>query len=345
MVLEKIEQVPVLLTQLFRLPTIASLLLHFLDSFGQKSPLDAMSDNLSGRRNEISHDEILVPLYFLDRDELWDTVKPYSFHYIPKEDIPLHNLLRSTHTTRIRSMRQLIPQLSLDSQGFEVHTIETKMSYSDFHDEKTVESVYVRELEDHLKVTLAAKEVRALDFQLRLRDAEFPYFGGKPFPKPQPSLMTHVDVTPDAAEGIVRELYGEAADEILKSRFRIITIWRPLRVPVRDWPLALCDATTVHQDDFIATDVIYPNYQAENWMLHFDGAQEWYWLPDQSENEVFVFKAVDSEKRFALACPHGAFPLAEPDNDTPARESIDVRLLVMDADIEYPKPKPWSTRE
>lgn len=54
-----------------------------------------------------------------------------------------------------------------------------------------------------------------------------------------------------------------------------------------------------------------------------------------------------ADTKFSLytsACPHGAFPLAGPDKGVPARESIDVRLLVLDADLEYPKPKPWSTR-
>jgi hypothetical protein len=38
-------------------------------------------------------------------------------------------------------------------------------------------------------------------------------------------------------------------------------------------------------------------------MLHFDAAQKWYWLPDQTDTEVIVFKAVDSDERFSLgAC-------------------------------------------
>jgi hypothetical protein len=44
----------------------------------------------------------------------------------------------------------------------------------------------------------------------------------------------------------------------------------------------------------VDTDVLYPNYHAENKMLHFNANQKWYWLPDQAESEVLVFKAVDS---------------------------------------------------
>ncbi|TAQ86919.1 hypothetical protein B7494_g4747 [Chlorociboria aeruginascens] len=156
--------------------------------------------------------------------------------------------------------------------------------------EATIEAVYIRELEQYLKEVRRANEVRGLDFQVgdlfihigmpkqvRKKDPEFPINGGRPLSSPQPSLMTH---------SIVHELYGNAAPQILKSRFQIIIIWKSLRVPVRDWPLALCDATSVDQADLVDADVIYPNYLAENRMVHFNEDQKWYWLPDQAANEI-----------------------------------------------------------
>ena len=151
-----------------------------------------------------------APLYFLDRSDLWDTVKPYNFHYVPRSDVPLHNLQRSYHSVRLRSLRPLVPILTLDNQGFEVERLDTRMRYQDFRDEQLIDDVYFSELEDHFTKKLGAKKIRPLDFQvrcsrlsieedrdtytpqLRLRDQEFPYFQGKPSAKPQPSLMTHV---------------------------------------------------------------------------------------------------------------------------------------------------------
>ncbi|KID83612.1 hypothetical protein MGU_09091 [Metarhizium guizhouense ARSEF 977] len=229
------------------------------------------------------------------------------------------------------------------------------MSISAFQEEALIEKIYIPELESHFKEVLAAKQVRALDFQLRLRDRNFPYYGTKPELKPQPSLMTHIDVTPDATKSIVQELYGEAADQIMQSRYQIITVWRPLRVPVKDWPLALCDASTVESKDLVPSDVIYPNYLAENRLVHYNDNQRWYWLSDQAENEVLVFKAVDSDPKQCnrnfgklkrvKACPHGAFPLPDQGEAQSLRESIDVRLLVMYADMEYPEPESWSGSE
>ena len=70
--------------------------------------------------------------------------------------------------------------------------------------------------------------------------------------------------------------------------------WKPLKCPVRDWPLAICDASSLSKDDLVSSDVLYPKYVTENMYLHFDESQKWYWLPDQSEDELLLFKAMDS---------------------------------------------------
>src|SRR5690349_9469598 len=108
----------------------------------------------------------VVPLYFLDRDELWNTTKPYTFHYIPKETFPLHNLKRSPQITRVKNLRPCVSTLSLDAQGFEVHRLDSRMKISDFEDEAVIEAVYIRELEQYFKKALGANEVRGLDFQV-----------------------------------------------------------------------------------------------------------------------------------------------------------------------------------
>jgi len=154
--------------------------------------------------------------------------------------------------------------------------------------------------------------------------------------------MTHVDVTLAGVRSIVHELYEDISAQILESRFQVITVWRPLQVPVRDWPLALCDASSIDGTNLVDSDVIYPNYLAENRLVHFNEKQKWYWLPDQIMNEVFLFKAVDSDKSTSHS-PHGALPLPNQDEASPTRESIDVRLLVMYADMVYPESKPWSS--
>lgn len=71
-------------------------------------------------------------------------------------------------------------------------------------------------------------------------------------------------------------------------------VWKPCRTPVQDWPLAVCDANSVDEDDLVPTDVIYPKWVAENCMVQFNIKQKWYWLQDHQGDELLVFKAYDS---------------------------------------------------
>jgi hypothetical protein len=86
----------------------------------------------------------VVPIYFLNRNDLWNTVKPYNFHYFPKENFPLYNHQRTTHNTDVRSMRPVAETLSLDKQGFEVYQLDTDLTYSQIKDEEGIQNVYLR---------------------------------------------------------------------------------------------------------------------------------------------------------------------------------------------------------
>ena len=43
----------------------------------------------------------------------------------------------------------------------------------------------------------------------------------------------------------MRDLLPDEADELLKGRVQVINLWRPIKGPLQDAPLALCDARTV----------------------------------------------------------------------------------------------------
>ena len=75
----------------------------------------------------------------------------------------------------------------------------------------------------------------------------------------------------------------------------LCSVWKPLRGPIRDWPLAICDATTVQPErDFAATDFIFDKQQRENIMVHFNKDQRWVYLSDQMPSELLLFRQADS---------------------------------------------------
>lgn len=75
------------------------------------------------------------------------------------------------------------------------------------------------------------------------------------------------------------------------------SVWQPTRGPCVDWPLALCDASSVDfLSDTMASDIVDPWGYTENMQVHYNNGQRWYYLKDQMPNELLVFKCADSEE-------------------------------------------------
>ena len=121
---------------------------------------------------------------------------------------------------------------------------------------------------------------------------------------------------------------GDGAPDLLRRRFAIVNVWRPIRGPLRDAPLALCDARSVRAKDLVSTDLIYPNRVGETYSVTFNPQHEWYYFPELATNEAILIKCFDSEEdgraRFA---PHTAFEDPTTPADAAPRESIELRTL------------------
>jgi hypothetical protein len=83
-------------------------------------------------------------------------------------------------------------------------------------------------------------------------------------------------------------------------------VWKPLKGPLKDWPLTVCDATTVNSEkDLVASDQVFPRHVVENIQVHFNPEQKWYYLRDQWPDELWVFKQGGSRSDSDVHC--GAF--------------------------------------
>ena len=80
-----------------------------------------------------------------------------------------------------------------------------------------------------------------------------------------------------------------------RSLKRVIqSVWRVTFGPNNDWPLAVCDFTTVNSSDVETNDVIHRTHVGESTRLHHDSRQKWYYLSDQRVEEVVVFRNTDT---------------------------------------------------
>jgi hypothetical protein len=127
----------------------------------------------------------------------------------------------------------------------------------------------------------------------------------------------------------VRDLIPDEADELLKGRVQIVNFWRPIRGPLRDAPLAVCDARTVAFEELVASDLVYPHRVGETHSVKFNPAHRWFYVPEMTADEILLLKCFDSKTdgraRFA---PHTAFVDPTTPADAAPRESIELRTLV-----------------
>lgn len=72
------------------------------------------------------------------------------------------------------------------------------------------------------------------------------------------------------------------------------SVWKPLRGPLRDWPLALCDLRSLKPEQFVQLDEVHSQQSLESQQILYDPAQKWCYLSNQREDEVLVLKSADS---------------------------------------------------
>ena len=69
-----------------------------------------------------------------------------------------------------------------------------------------------------------------------------------------------------------------------------------------EWPLAVCDGTTVIQDDLVETDSIRQGSVSMHYYVKYDPGQRWYFLDRQTPDEALVFKHFDSKPGIEAPC-------------------------------------------
>lgn len=226
--------------------------------------------------------------------------------------------------TPVRDARPILGSLSLDVQGFAVLTAPSRLA--DFHDAKRVRDVYYPETEELVREATGALHVIAFDHNVRhgnagqLRD---------PSGIRGPAKRVHNDYTLESGPRRARELLPpEQADDLLKRRFAIVNLWRPIRT-VEEAPLAICDARSIAASDFVATDLKYSDRTGEIYSVLHNPDQRWFYVPRMRPEEAMLLKCYDSATDVARFTAHGAFDDPASPADARPRESIEVRTLVL----------------
>jgi hypothetical protein len=247
--------------------------------------------------------------------------RPFFFLYEPPPGTPWRNSKGDRRAVPIRDARRLDPPPSLDREGFALARHVTAVE--DLYDEKAVKGVYYREVEELVKKVTGASRVLAFDHNLRCATrAERGDSGVQ-----GPVRYAHNDYTERSGPQRVRDLFGEEAERLLGGRFAVINVWKPIRGPVEQAPLAVCDARTIGGDDFVPTDLRYRDRTGEVYSLRWTPLHSWFYFPRMETDEAMLLKCFDSAPGLARFTAHSAFDDPGSRPDAAARESIEVRTL------------------
>jgi len=246
--------------------------------------------------------------------------KPYSYNYDPGPNIALRNTENEEHRVTVYDGRGL--DLSLDREGFAL--VHHKTAAADLYDEAIIKSVYYPECEKLMLAATGAKKVVAFDHIVRNAAKSGPGSQVK-----LPAGRVHNDYTAWSAPQRVRDLMGDEATALLKHRFAVNNVWRPIAGPLLRSPLVLCDSQTLDYDNLLPSDLRYPDRTGETYAVTYNPNQRWYYFPRMQPDEAILISCYDSARgQAARFSAHGAFDDPNTPENAPPRESIEVRTLV-----------------
>ncbi|MEM8796892.1 MAG: CmcJ/NvfI family oxidoreductase [Pseudomonadota bacterium] len=201
-----------------------------------------------------------------------------------------------------------------DSLGF----FKTPSAVSDFENGDAWRDNYDEELTAILKREISATEVVIFDHTVRIDD---------PNANRKPARNVHSDYSPEGANRRLVDILGaERAAEWAKGHFAFINVWRPVGSPINSAPLGFVRPSSVHDEDWIMIDLIYPDRKGHIMGLVANPEHEWIYRSKMTPDEIAVFNIFDNRGQAPIG--HSAIDMVEDPALSRTRKSIESRTLV-----------------
>ncbi|KAF8870004.1 hypothetical protein CPB85DRAFT_1355983 [Mucidula mucida] len=253
----------------------------------------------------------------------------FLFPFVTRIDNGEHLQLKA-HKVPIYDLRKEERHPDLDVEGF----TWTSLPFDGLDGEEGWEERYAKETCEWLKGFAGAKACVPINTQIRRRTSEGQVSAnyeetaedvlGK-----QPVPAVHVDINRERASARVLTAFGPESGYSTSQRLAIINIWRPLKGPVMDAPLTVCDARTLEPADMDRTTDKYGG----GYFIQFNTAMKWMYIRDQMPDEILIFRQYDSTlqpKTGDAACvAHTAFIDEERKDMGIPRQSIELRCALV----------------
>ncbi|KNZ77549.1 hypothetical protein J132_05142 [Termitomyces sp. J132] len=235
------------------------------------------------------------------------------------------NYIRDTHEVVVENIRGNESEFTLDVSGFQYYTHNSRCK--SFNTDAEVRENYYPESIDVIKRLTGASKVILFDHTIRRHRPEDHEESPE---KRQPVVNVHVDQTPDSAVARVYRHIPEEADQLLKHRFQILNLWRPISHDTFDFPLGFIDTRTMNNSDLMPMTLKFPGGPGETYGVKYNPAHKWIYLRGMATDEIVLFKCYDTlqDNNICTFNAHSAFVDPSAPRDSPLRESIELRALV-----------------
>lgn len=97
--------------------------------------------------------------------------------------------------------------------------------------------------------------------------------------------------TASSVARVHRHLPPTEATSLVRKRFQIINLWRPILHAAVDWPLALCDFRSVDvNNDLMPVALIYPDREGETFGVKYNPNHQWKYMRAMTPEEFVLIK-------------------------------------------------------
>lgn len=249
---------------------------------------------------------------------------PDYYFYEPDPSVKLNPPGTDAREMTIENGWPIVDQLDPDREGFVLKPFPA--DFTSFDDADAVKAAFYPQVIDFVKANTGAKRVVIFDHTLRKRlpaDLKAQTTTNRPA-----VLLVHSDYTPASGPQRVRDVLGAEAEALLAGRVAFYNVWKSLYDVVEELPLALIDARTQEQDDFLRMELKYRERTGEIFVMRHSDKHRWVYFPRMRADQALLLKTYDSETDGrARFVGHSAFEDPTSPPNAKQRESIEVRTM------------------
>jgi hypothetical protein len=252
--------------------------------------------------------------------------RPEIYFYEPPAGTVMHSPGDDPREMAVHDAWGRAGDFSPDREGFALRDFPS--AFADWDDDAAIRERFYAEVTDFVREAVGARRVAIFDHTIRTKSNAGQQTAEHTTTQRAPVMLVHCDYTPNSGPLRVRQLLPDEAASLLSRRVAFYNVWKPLHRRVEEKPLAMCDATSSSQSDFITMALRYRDRDGEIFVLRHAPRHRWWYFPEMTPEHALLLKTYDSETDGrARFLGHSAFDDPNTPPDAPARESIELRTI------------------